>query len=91
MEGESGRHGCRPLPIAADLGFAIPVNANPPFPSDSVKFEGDLCRIVSDFHIMILTRAECYSEYNGFEAPEHISEIVIGDPVPEREVLDIQE
>jgi hypothetical protein len=49
MDRESDKDAGCPPPIPANLGFAIPVNANPPSLSDSVKVEGDLCRIVSDF------------------------------------------
>jgi len=57
MDGESDRNFCRPLPIPANPGVAIPVNENPPSASDSVKFEGNVRRIVSHFHLPIVTTA----------------------------------
>jgi len=55
--GEGDKNACRALPNPANRGFAIPVSAGPPFPSDSVKFEGVLRRIVSHFHPAIVTTA----------------------------------
>jgi len=55
MEGESDSNECHPLPIPANPGFAIPVIANPPSASDSVKFAGDLRRSVRHFHPAIVT------------------------------------
>jgi hypothetical protein len=55
--GKGDKNACRPLPIPANHGFAIPVSAGPPFPSDSVKFEGVLLKIFFHFHPAIVTTA----------------------------------
>jgi hypothetical protein len=90
MDRESDKDGCCPLPISANLGFAVPVYANPPSLSDSVKFERDSCRIVP-----ILPSGSDgvlgFSGYDKFEAPEYIWGNRNRGSVPESEPLDIQE
>ncbi len=53
--GEGDKNACRPLPIPANPGFAISVNANSSSPSDSMKFEGGLRGLVIHFQPAIAT------------------------------------
>src|SRR5216683_8298006 len=68
--GEGDKNACRPLPIPANLGFAIPVSAGPPSPADSVKFDG------ASQDCLPFSPSDCddgrgYSVYDGFEALEY--------------------
>jgi hypothetical protein len=93
MEGESDSNECHPLPIPAKPGITIPVNENPPSRSNAVKFAGDLYRIVSHFHPAIATTARNIPATMDLKRLNKniLREIVIGDPVPERELLDVRE
>lgn len=86
MERVTDRNARRPLPIPANPGLAIPVNA--PTPSDWVGCEGDFRRGVFYFHPANVATAEDLPAAVDLKRSKILMKIVFGDPVPERQPLD---
>ena len=91
MERVTDRNASRPLPIPENPGSANLVSANPSAPTGSVKSAEDLPRNIRHFHTVILMTGGDIQSTTDLKRLKILKEMVIEDPVPERDPWDARE